>query len=241
MAKRLNERSVLQIASEALPFAKTGGLADVLGALPPALARLGWDVTVVTPRYRGVTAGSLVERFPVTVGGFVADAGFSEAPLPDSARAILIDCPDLYDRDALYGVDNVDYTDNARRFAFLVRAALEFAARRAAAPSIVHAHDWQAGVAPVYLRTLYAGHPLLGGRSIGESGGKGRGAGALRSAVGRRCAEAAPGRDGLAHGRSERLRSDRRAQRGSAAPRGLVRRPRYRRRAVPGLVDGARG
>ena len=83
MAKKLNERSVLQIASEALPFAKTGGLADVLGALPPALARLGWDVTVVTPRYRGVTAGSLVERFPVTVGGFVADAGFFEAPLPD--------------------------------------------------------------------------------------------------------------------------------------------------------------
>ena len=106
MAKKLNERSVLQIASEALPFAKTGGLADVLGALPPALARLGWDVTVVTPRYHGVTAGSLVERFPVTVGGFVADAGFFEAPLPDSARAILIDCPDLYDRDALYGVDN---------------------------------------------------------------------------------------------------------------------------------------
>ena len=163
MAKKLNERSVLQIASEALPFAKTGGLADVLGALPPALARLGWDVTVVTPRYRGVTAGSLVERFPVTVGGFAADAGFFEAPLPDGARAILVDCPDLYDRDALYGVDNVDYTDNARRFAFLVRAALEFAARRAAAPSIVHAHDWQAGVAPVYLRTLYAGHPVLGG------------------------------------------------------------------------------
>src|SRR5437868_2249068 len=169
MAKKLNERSVLQIASEALPFAKTGGLADVLGALPPALARLGWDVTVVTPRYRGVTAGSLVERFPVTVGGFVADAGFFEAPLPDSARAILIDCPDLYDRDALYGVDNVDYTDNARRFAFLVRAALEFAARRAAAPSIVHAHDWQAGVAPVYLRTLYAGHPVLRGTRISSA------------------------------------------------------------------------
>jgi len=162
MATKLNERSVLQIASEALPFSKTGGLADVLGALPPALARLGWDVTVVTPRYRGVAAGSLVERFPIAVGGFVADAGFFEAPLPDGAQAILVDCLDLYDRDALYGVDNVDYTDNARRFAFLVRAALEFAARRGAAPSIVHAHDWQAAVAPVYLRTLYAGHPVLG-------------------------------------------------------------------------------
>ena len=163
MAKKLNERSVLQIASEALPFAKTGGLADVLGALPPALARLGWDVTMVTPRYRGVDAGSLVERFPLTVGGFVGDTSFFEAPLPDGAHAILVDCPDLYDREALYAVDNVDYADNARRFAFLVRAALEFAARRGAAPSIVHAHDWQTGLAPVYLRTLYAGHPVLGG------------------------------------------------------------------------------
>ena len=61
----MSRRSVLVIGSEAVPFAKTGGLADVMGALPPAIARLGWDVTVVLPRYRGVGAGSLVERFPV--------------------------------------------------------------------------------------------------------------------------------------------------------------------------------
>jgi starch synthase len=155
-------RSVLIIGSEAQPFAKTGGLADVLGALPPALAHLGWDATVALPRYRGVSAGTQVETFPVAVGGFSRDAGFFEAPLADGARALLIDCPDLYDRDALYGVDNSDYPDNPRRFAFLVRAALEFAARRGTAPSIVHAHDWQAGLAPVYLRTLYAFHPTLG-------------------------------------------------------------------------------
>ena len=92
-------RSVLIIGSEALPFSKTGGLADVLGALPPALARLGWDATVVLPRYRGVTAGALVETFPVTVGGYTRDVGFFEAPLADGARALLVDCPDLYDRD----------------------------------------------------------------------------------------------------------------------------------------------
>jgi starch synthase len=91
------------------------------------------------------------------------DAGFYEAPLADGARALLVDCPDLYDRDALYGVDIAGYPDNARRFAFLVRAALEYAARRDRAPSIVHAHDWQAGLAPVYLKTLYASHPRLGG------------------------------------------------------------------------------
>src|SRR5581483_3723459 len=153
--------SVLQIASEALPFSKTGGLADVLGALPPALARLGWDTTLVTPRYRGVTVGSRVEQMTLTVGGFTRDVAFYEAPMGDGARAILVDCPELYDREALYNVGRDDYTDNARRFAFLVRAAFEFAGRRESGPSVVHAHDWQAGLAPVYLRTLYANHPLL--------------------------------------------------------------------------------
>jgi len=155
--------STLIIGSEAQPFAKTGGLADVLGALPRALGRLGWDATVALPRYRGVIAGALVDTFPVTVGGYTRDAGFFEAPLADGACALLIDCPDLYDRDALYGVGNIDYPDNPRRYAFLVRAALEFAARRGRPPSIVHAHDWQAGLAPVYLRTIYAGHPTLSG------------------------------------------------------------------------------
>jgi starch synthase len=154
-------RSVLIIGSEAQPFAKTGGLADVLGALPPALARLGWDTTVALPRYRGVSNGTHVETFPVTVGGYTRDAGFFEAPLADGARALLVDCPDLFDRDALYDVDGKDYDDNARRFAFLARAALEFSARQPIAPSVVHAHDWQAGLVPVYLRSLYAAHPTL--------------------------------------------------------------------------------
>src|SRR5436190_11664629 len=100
-------RRVLIIGSEALPFSKTGGLADVLGALPAALARLGWDVTVAVPKYRGTADGTLLERFPVTVGGFTRDVSFVEAPLGDGARAWLVDCPDLFDRDALYGAGGV--------------------------------------------------------------------------------------------------------------------------------------
>src|SRR5262245_3585311 len=121
MTPRKSSRAVLIIGSEALPFAKTGGLADVLGALPPALARLGWDVTLMLPRYRGVDAGTLVESFPITVGGYVQPARFYQAPLADGARAVLVDCPDLFDRDALYGSAGADYSDSPRRFAFLVR------------------------------------------------------------------------------------------------------------------------
>jgi starch synthase len=110
-----------------------------------------------------VTAGTLVDTFPVTVGGFTRDAGFYEAPLADGARALLIDCPDLYDRPGIYGSDSTDYPDSARRFAFLSRATLDYAARHGAGPTIVHAHDWQAGLVPVYLKTRYANHPVLGG------------------------------------------------------------------------------
>jgi starch synthase len=153
---------VLFIGSEARPFAKTGGLADVLGALPCALARLGCDATVVLPKYQGIEEGTLVDTFRMTIGGYTREIGCFEAPMADGARAVLIDCPDLYDRPGLYAIDSTDYPDNARRFAMLVRAALEFAARRGTPPSVVHAHDWQGGLSPVYLHTLYAGHPVLG-------------------------------------------------------------------------------
>jgi starch synthase len=155
--------SVLLIASEALPFAKSGGLADVAGALPPALARLGWDATVILPRYRGVTAGTLRERLHLIVGGYATDVGFYEAPMGDGARAVLVECPDLFDREALYGPNNTEYPDNPRRFAVLARAALEFAGRSGPRPAVVHAHDWQAGLVPLYLKTLYATHPVLAG------------------------------------------------------------------------------
>jgi len=157
------DRSVLMIASEAQPFAKSGGLADVLGALPIALGHLGWNVTVVLPKYRGVTAGALVERFPIAMGGYPQEVGCFDAPIADGVRAILIDCPDLYDRETLYGPNSTDYPDNPRRFAMLCRAALEFVRRGGRRVGVVHVHDWQAGLAPVYLKAIYAADPVLGG------------------------------------------------------------------------------
>jgi starch synthase len=153
--------TVLIVGSEAQPFSKTGGLADVLGALPPALSRLGWDVTLVTPRYRGVAAGELAGQFSLMVGGRRIDLRLFEAPLGGGGRAILVDAPELYDRDGIYGVGTQDYPDSPRRYGVLARAALEFAARQGPRRWLVHAHDWQAGLVPVYLKTLYAEHPQL--------------------------------------------------------------------------------
>ncbi len=154
---------VLMIASEASPYAKTGGLADVLGALPAALARLGHDVTVVLPRYRQVLAGRVVDDFTVTLGGEALDVHVHLLDAAPGVTVAAVDCPSVFDRDGgLYGPGNTDYADNPRRFGLLSRAALGWIARVGHRPSVVHAHDWQAGLAPVYLRTMYAGHPVLG-------------------------------------------------------------------------------
>ena len=155
--------SIVMIASEAVPFAKTGGLADVLGALPRALARLGHQVTLCLPRYRGAPPGEVAGEFDVSLSGRTLRPRFERHEVATGVGAVLVDCPALYDRDALYGIGGDDYPDNAFRFAFLAKASLEFAGRTFDKVDVVHAHDWQAGLAPVYLRRQYANHPVLGG------------------------------------------------------------------------------
>ena len=153
--------SILMIGSEALPFSKTGGLADVLGALPAAIGRLGHRVTLVTPKYRGTRAQGSARTIHVSgMGGAIAETRIIEQPMAENVRAVLVDRPELYDRDTLYG-GATDFPDNPRRFAFLCAAALEYAAQSAEPFDILHAHDWQAGLAPVYLRTRYAAEPRL--------------------------------------------------------------------------------
>jgi starch synthase len=143
---------ILMIASEAHPFSKTGGLADVATALPKALGRLGHDVTLVTPRYRGIDAGTASGWVRLEVAGRVFDAGMIDLSLGPGARALFVDCPELYDRPGIYNERGVDYPDNAVRYAFLSAAALDWAAQQPEPLDIIHAHDWQAGLAPEYLR-----------------------------------------------------------------------------------------
>ena len=139
---------VLMVASEAWPFSKTGGLGDVVGALPRALSRLGHEVEVVVPRYRGVSEGEKVGRIPVTLGGQVTSADVYAASA-DGVRMVFIDRPEYYDRESLYGEGGRDYPDNPERFAFLTQAALEWTGSAGARFDIVHGHDWQAGLLPL--------------------------------------------------------------------------------------------
>jgi starch synthase len=156
--------SILMVASEVLPYAKTGGLADVAAALPAALATLGHQVVVVMPRYRGVqVTGDVLTTFVLDIGAEHLHVQIFRERMAGGAVLWLVDIPALYDRDGFYGVGSHDHPDNPRRFAALARAAFEAAIVTGFSPDVVHAHDWQGGLAPVYLRTRYATHPVLGG------------------------------------------------------------------------------
>jgi len=160
---------IVMVASEVAPFSKEGGLADVLGALPVALAGLGHDVTVITPLYRGVRAqaeriGWPLERlepgvFPVPIGDTEAEAALWVSRLPDSnVRVVFLQNDRYYDRGGFYtnSTDHTDYSDNAERFIFLARGALEACRFLHIEPDVVHAHDWHTGLVPVYMKHVYA-------------------------------------------------------------------------------------
>ena len=140
---------IAHIASEVVPFSKTGGLADVVGALPPAQAALGHRVLVVAPAHRT----SLAAAVPGERAGEVAALGFRAAICVHTHRdveVVLLDCPPLFVRPALYSLPDGDFPDNALRFAFFARAALAALHTRGGA-DVVHAHDWQAALAPLLL------------------------------------------------------------------------------------------
>jgi starch synthase len=155
------------IASEAAPFAKTGGLADIVGALPVALADFGDEAAVVIPRYGSISLKSarrVWERLFVHFGPDLWETTIYQAPAP--YPVYLVDCPALFDRDGLYGENGLDYPDNDIRFAVFARAALGVA-RNLFRTDILHCHDWQAGLVPAYLRTTLSTDPtFIGCRTL---------------------------------------------------------------------------
>ena len=163
---------VLEVASEAAPFAKTGGLADVAGALPEALGRLGCDVTLVIPAHREALGRGLpIEptgiEFDVPIGTRSSRARILRCRRPESRAAVLLVANDDYfDRPGLYG-GTEDYPDNAERFIFFSRAAVELACRLEKPFDLIHCHDWQTGLVPAYQKLLHAQAPgVAGARSV---------------------------------------------------------------------------
>jgi starch synthase len=161
---------VLFTASEVAPFRKTGGLADVAGALPKALRRRGIDARVVMPLYQGIPWHEL-ERLdghlnvPMYFGN--ARAGIRLSKLPESDVPIyFVEYNRFFDRPFLYGSAEDAYSDNLERFAFFSRASLEMSKAIGFVPDIVHAHDWQTALVPVYLNTFEWSKPLHGAASI---------------------------------------------------------------------------
>jgi len=157
---------ILLISSEVEPFAKTGGLADVAGALPQALATLGHDVRVLMPKYRGVerhgTLRTAVPRVRVPVGDRTTEGALLEGRLGHAVPVYFLAHDHYYDRPALYGTGQGDYLDNCERFIFFCRGALEALRALGWTPHVIHANDWQSGLVPVYLETLYKDDPALG-------------------------------------------------------------------------------
>jgi len=156
-------------ASECVPYAKTGGLADILGALPAAVARLGHEVTIYLPLYRqaqkflqrGFMARKVaIQSLTIPFENYNRFVTVYDGGKHDSVQAYFIDCPELFDRESLYGTGNGEYADNAERYGLYCRAVIE-SVKQLGVPDVFHVHDWQAGMLPVMLRTIYYFDPLL--------------------------------------------------------------------------------
>jgi starch synthase len=156
---------VAMLASEAVPFAKTGGLADVVGALPKALGRLGLEVEVLLPLYRETKRKNLdlrrvVENLEIDWNGEKSRFSVWESR-QGSLGFLLLEKDEYFERDCLYGTPQGDYPDNGERFAFFSKAALETLRYSGFRPDVVHAHDWQAAVALAMLKFIHAQDPFF--------------------------------------------------------------------------------
>jgi starch synthase len=151
------EKKILIAASEVEPFVKTGGLADVTGALPKSLEKIGADVTVVMPKYsiideKKYKLKKVGESFSIPIAGEMVEVSLKTAKIPDSkSKVYFIECDKYFARDEIYG----DYPDNAERFAFFSRASIEMLKMIDLKPDVIHCNDWQTSLIPVYLKVLY--------------------------------------------------------------------------------------
>jgi starch synthase len=159
---------IAMISSECVPFAKTGGLADVVGALSRKLKELGHDVIVIMPKYSSINAqGHGQRRFWDTLGVWMGgELEWCAIDMADNGgvTTYFVESNKYFNRPGLYhDASYNDYRDNPQRFGFLTRAGLQLCKDMGFAADIIHVHDWQTALAPAYLQTWHANDPILGG------------------------------------------------------------------------------
>src|SRR6476660_2934201 len=146
---------ILILAAEIVPFAKVGGLADVVGALPKALQALGHDVRLVMPRYRQVDPNRfhlqpILEAIPVSMGNYQVQVSVRLGEIGDHIPVYMIDAPRYFDRENIYG-----YTDDGERFILFCRVVLDAVCSLGWSPDVIHCNDWQTGIVPNWMHTVY--------------------------------------------------------------------------------------
>jgi starch synthase len=161
-----NPLQILFVTPEAVPFAKTGGLADVAGALPKSLHTLGCEIKLFIPYYRMVKESGLPhqylgEEIEVPIGDEKLKADVYLGHLGQDIPVYFIGREEFFDREYLYGTSKGDYFDNAERFIFFSKAILIFCQRMGFSPDIIHHHEWQTGLIPAYLKSIYQNDPLF--------------------------------------------------------------------------------
>ncbi|MCE5194690.1 MAG: glycogen synthase GlgA [Nitrospiraceae bacterium] len=146
---------ILIAASEAVPFAKTGGLADVTSALHKKFGKLGKKSYLVLPLYKKIRKEFKLKDTKVSITVPLGNRIIKACVFTLDDSVYFIDCPEFFDRDELYGTSQNDYPDNASRFIFFSRAILESCKALNLKPDIIHCNEWQTGLVPLYLKTLY--------------------------------------------------------------------------------------
>ena len=152
---------VLILAAEIVPFAKIGGLADVVGALPKSLQALGHDVRLAMPRYGQIdpqrfNLGTVLDSADVNMKSFREKVTVRQGSIGDAIPVYMIDAPRYFDRENIYG-----YTDDGERFILFCRAALEAMRALDWSPDIIHSHDWHTGIVPNWMHTIYREDPFF--------------------------------------------------------------------------------
>ncbi len=147
---------ILVVTSEAVPYAKTGGLADVAGALIQEYRKIGEESYVILPLYRNIKKGKITIRDTgLTIKVPVGERQVEGRVFNNQSLAYFIRCDEFFDRDELYGTPWGDYLDNASRFTFFSRGVLETCRELNFKPDVIHCNDWQTSLIPIYLKTIY--------------------------------------------------------------------------------------